>query len=88
MLFRSSAPSHERAINTLKSWRVTVDEMFFLGGIEKKRILQILRPHLFVDDQLTHLSMDLRDVPLVHIPFGVANVQPTRAPEPGGLWEE
>ena len=83
-----SAPSHERAINTLKSWRVTVDEMFFLGGIEKKRILQILRPHLFVDDQLTHLSMDLRDVPLVHIPFGVANVQPKPTPEPGGLWEE
>lgn len=70
-----SAPSHERAINTLKFWDVAVDEMFFLGGIEKKRILEILKPHLFVDDQITHLSMDLKDVPLVHIPFGIANIE-------------
>lgn len=68
-----NAPSHERAINTLKSWDVSVDEMFLLGGIDKKRILEILKPHLFIDDQISHLSMDLKDIPLVHIPFGIAN---------------
>lgn len=67
------APSHERAINTLKSWEIDVDEMFLLGGVEKKRILEILKPHLFMDDQLSHLSTDLVDIPLVHIPFGIAN---------------
>jgi len=68
-----NAPSHERAINTLKSWEIDVDEMFLLGGVDKKRILEILRPHLFMDDQLSHLSTELVDIPLVHIPFGVAN---------------
>ncbi|MDF9827649.1 5'-nucleotidase [Ereboglobus sp. PH5-10] len=68
-----NAPSHERAINTLKSWNVEVDEMFFLGGIEKKRILETLKPHIFFDDQLDHLDTRIKDIPLVHIPFGIAN---------------
>jgi len=68
-----NAPAHERAINTLKSWDVEVDEMFFLGGIEKKRILSILKPHLFIDDQLVHLDQSMEDVTLVHIPFGITN---------------
>lgn len=71
-----NAPSHERAINTLKNWGVTVDEMFLLGGIEKRRILDILKPHLFFDDQILHLDPTLENIPLVHIPFGIAN-QPT-----------
>jgi len=68
-----NAPAHERAINTLKSWEVDVDEMFFLGGIEKKRILNILKPHLFIDDQINHLDQTLENVALVHIPFGIMN---------------
>ncbi|MGG9972758.1 5'-nucleotidase [Ferruginibacter sp. SUN002] len=70
-----NAPSHERAINTLKDWGVTVDEMFLLGGIEKKRILEVLKPHLFFDDQITHLDPALENIPLVHIPFGIANIK-------------
>lgn len=68
-----NAPAHERAVNTLKSWDVSVDEMFFLGGIEKKRILSVLKPHLFIDDQKTHLDQTLENVALVHIPFGIIN---------------
>lgn len=68
-----NAPSHERAINTLRSWGVSVDDMFLLGGIEKKRVLEIIKPHLFLDDQLTHLDAKLENIPLVHIPFGVTN---------------
>ncbi len=68
-----NAPSHERAINTLRSWEVEVDEMFFLGGIEKKRILEVLKPHLFIDDQIKHLDESLHNIPLVHIPFGIIN---------------
>ncbi|UOO37440.1 5'-nucleotidase [Oscillospiraceae bacterium CM] len=68
-----NAPAHERAVNTLKYWDVNVDEMFFLGGIEKRRILEILKPHLFIDDQIFHLDESLSDIPLVHIPFGVIN---------------
>ena len=69
-----SAPAHERAINTLRKWGVEVDEMFLLGGIDKYRILEIMKPHLYFDDQMVHLNTAvMKNIPLVHIPFGVAN---------------
>lgn len=68
-----NSPSHERAINTLSSWGVTVDELFLMGGVEKSRILNVLKPHIYFDDQLVHLNKELTNIPLVHIPFGVAN---------------
>lgn len=70
-----SAPSHTRPINTLKSWDISVDDMFFLGGIEKKRIVETIKPHLFLDDQIIHLDTEMVDIPLVHIPFGIANTK-------------
>jgi 5'-nucleotidase len=66
------SPSHERVINTLKSWGVSVDQAFFLGGDKKSNILNILKPHIFFDDQMTHLT-DVENLAMVHIPFGVAN---------------
>ncbi|HEX7309499.1 5'-nucleotidase [Lentzea sp.] len=65
-----SAPAHERAINSLKAWGLTVNDAFFLGGLRKGPILDVLRPHIFFDDQRGHL---VETVPCVHIPFGVAN---------------
>jgi 5'-nucleotidase len=65
-----NAPSHERYVTTMKQWDLRVDETFFLGGIEKKRILEILKPHIYFDDQLSHLEAA---VPSVHVPFGIAN---------------
>ena len=59
-------------VTTLKSMNVDVDELFLLGGIEKSRILEIFRPHIFFDDQEVHLDQ-LHGIPAVHIPFGVAN---------------
>lgn len=67
-----NAPAHERVITTLKTWGVEVDEAFFLGGIDKSRILKIMRPHIFFDDQMLHLD-HLDKIPAVHIPFGIAN---------------
>lgn len=67
-----NAPSHERMINTLKSWGVDIDEAFFLGGIAKKRILEIVKPHMYFDDQSIHLE-NIDKIPLVHIPFGISN---------------
>ncbi len=68
-----NSPSHERAINTLKSWGVTVDELFLMGGVDKSRVLNVLKPHIYFDDQLTHLNPELSKIPLVHIPFGITN---------------
>ncbi|MBI5297941.1 MAG: 5'-nucleotidase [Chloroflexi bacterium] len=67
-----NAPAHLRAINTLKAWDVTVDDLFLLGGIEKRRILEIWEPHLFMDDQISHLDPELK-IPLVHVPFHTDN---------------
>ena len=68
-----NAPSHERALNTLKGWGVMTNDAFFLGGIEKGRVLEVLKPHIFFDDQSKHLTTAARVVPSVHIPFGVTN---------------
>lgn len=67
------APAHERVLTTLRSWGVDCDEAFFLGGMEKLRVLQVLKPHIFFDDQLSHLQAGQAAIPMVHIPFGVAN---------------
>lgn len=49
-----STPGHERAVRTLRSWGVRVDEAFFLGGVPKKEILAAFGAHIFFDDQRTH----------------------------------
>lgn len=43
-----------------------------MGGVEKVRLLNILKPHIFFDDQTSHLE-NIKDVAGVHIPFGIAN---------------
>lgn len=68
-----NAPSHERMINTLASAGIDADELFLLGGIEKKRVLDVLKPHIFFDDQIGHLEPAAASTPSVHIPFGIAN---------------
>lgn len=70
-----NAPAHERVITTLEDWGVSANEMFFLGGMEKDRILSKLKPHMFFDDQRSHLESKAGDIPMVHIPFGIANKQ-------------
>lgn len=69
-----NAPSHERVITTLEHWGVDANEVFFLGGMHKDRILNVLKPHMFFDDQRSHLESEAGDIPMVHIPFGVANL--------------
>ncbi|NIK09023.1 5'-nucleotidase [Xanthomonas arboricola] len=68
-----NAPSHERALKTLKSWGVMANDAFFLGGIEKGKVLGVLKPHIFFDDQSGHLTSASAVAPSVHIPFGVTN---------------
>lgn len=68
-----NAPAHERAVNSLRAWGVNVNDAFFLGGIEKSTVLQVLRPHIFFDDQQGHLDTAVEHIAGVHIPYGVAN---------------
>lgn len=68
-----NAPSHKRVINTMRSWGIHVNEAFFMGGVEKSRVISVLKPHMFFDDQKGHLDTVSHQFPSVHVPFGVAN---------------
>ncbi len=69
-----NAPFHERLINTMKHLGLKTDELFLTGGIEKKNILDIMKPQTFFDDQLGHLEPASENTPCVHIPFGIRNL--------------
>ncbi|WP_392972911.1 5'-nucleotidase [Streptomyces sp. LN245] len=68
-----NAPAHERPVRSLKDWGVAVNDAFFLGGIDKSTIMEVLKPHIFFDDQVGHLTGTARSTPSVHIPFGKIN---------------
>ena len=69
-----NAPAHERLINTLSGSGIDADELFLLGGIDKNLVLDVLKPHIFFDDQIRHLELASASIPSVHIPFGIANL--------------
>lgn len=64
-----NAPAEMRVIHTLRHWGVYVDEAFFLGGVEKTKILKAFRPHIFFDDQDVHLDRAASVVPSSKVPY-------------------
>ncbi|MGW7319712.1 5'-nucleotidase [Streptomyces sp. NPDC054865] len=70
------APAHERAVRSLKQWGLRVNDAFFLGGVDKAPVIGALDPHIFFDDQVSHLNGTAPATPSVHIPFGVVNAPP------------
>lgn len=68
-----NAPAHIRAINTLDAWGLRVNDAFFLGGWDKAPVLEILKPHIYFDDQMENLEAASALVPCVHVPFGIKN---------------
>ena len=68
-----SAPAHERAIQTLMSWNIAVDEAMFLGGLEKGAFLREFEPDFFFDDQTGHVTSAALHVPSGHVHSGIAN---------------
>jgi 5'-nucleotidase len=51
-----NAPAHERVVTTLRTLGITVDETFFLGGIEKAKVLKVLRRRLAHYSRMTATS--------------------------------
>ena len=68
-----SAPAHERAIQTLMSWNIAVDEAMFLGGLNKGGFLREFEPDFFFDDQTGHVTSAALHVPSGHVHSGIAN---------------
>jgi len=64
-----NAPAEMRVINTLRHWGVYVDELFFLGGMDKAKILRAFRPHIFFDDQDLHLDQISKAFPAGKVPY-------------------
>lgn len=62
-----SAPAHERAIRTLMSWDIAVDEAIFLGGLNKGPFLREFEPDFFFDDQTGHVRSAADHVPAGHV---------------------
>lgn len=62
-----SAPAHERAIRTLMSWQIDVDEAIFLGGLNKGPFLREFEPDFFFDDQTGHVRSAADHVPAGHV---------------------
>lgn len=71
-------PAHERVIRTLLAWDVHVDEAFFMGGVEKTKILEAFRPHIFFDDQDVHTGPASSVVPTAKVPNDVTTPRPRR----------
>ena len=67
------ALAHKRLAMTLSKWGIEFDYAFFMGGLSKKPVLNTLKPHLYFDDQAAHFD-GVDGVPLVHVPFGIANL--------------
>ena len=60
------APAHERVFHTLQAWKISVDQLFMMGGLSKAPILREVQPHIFFDDQRRHT-----DQAAAHVPTGL-----------------
>lgn len=68
-----AAPTHKRAILTLRAWGIRIDEALFLGGMDKAEFLRTFGADIFFDDQRHHCESASRHVATGHVPHGVAN---------------
>ena len=64
-----NAPAHERVVRTLMAWNVRIDEVFFLGGIEKSEVLKAFGANIFFDDQAVHTDPASKMVPAARVPY-------------------
>ncbi len=64
-----NSPADLRVIKTLRHWGVYVDEAFFLGGVDKSRVLKAFKPHIYFDDQDVHLIEASKLVPSGKVPY-------------------
>jgi 5'-nucleotidase len=69
-----SAPAHDRAVRTLMSWDIEVDEAMFLGGLEKGPFLRVFEPDFYFDDQLSHVQSAALAGPSGHVDAGIVNL--------------
>ena len=75
-----AAPAHYRVVNTLRSWGVTVDETYFLGGVDKAQVLEAFGAHIFFDDQRVHVESASALVPAAQVLWPDADLPAVEKP--------
>lgn len=70
---RGASSSGARALKTLLSWGLEINEAHFLAGAPKGPILEKIRPHIFFDDQMFHVkgAVEIGTV-ACHVPYGIS----------------
>jgi 5'-nucleotidase len=59
----------ERALKTLRHWGLQINESHFMAGAPKEEILKAINPHIFFDDQKSHIDGARRlGTPSGHVP--------------------
>ncbi|KAM4625052.1 cytosolic 5'-nucleotidase 1A-like [Polymixia lowei] len=67
---RGADNSGFRALNTLLSWGLEIDEALFLAAAPKGPMLEKIRPHIFFDDQMFHVEGALKlGTVACHVPY-------------------
>ena len=46
----------QRALQTLRSWGVQINELNFLSGRPKHSLIKVIKPHIFFDDSEVHIE--------------------------------
>jgi 5'-nucleotidase len=64
-----NSPAEMRVIKTLRHWGVYVNEIFFLGGVEKAAVVKAFKAHIFFDDQDLHLDPAAKFTPSGKVPY-------------------
>jgi 5'-nucleotidase len=64
-----NAPAEMRVIKTLRHWGIYVNEIFFLGGVEKTDVVKAFKAHIFFDDQDLHLDPAAKYIPSGKVPY-------------------
>lgn len=76
--------AHGRAVTTLRSWGLSLDEMIFAGGLPKGPLVRAFGADFFFDDTIDHVkSASDNNVPAGHVPFGEGGIASMKAAPEG-----
>lgn len=69
-----NSPAEERVLKTLRSWGVSLDAAYFLGGLAKDDVLKAFGAHIFFDDQEANLAPAARYTPCALVPYRTGSI--------------
>lgn len=75
-----NAPAESRVMHTLRSWKVRVDESFYLGGADKSKTLAAFAPDIFFDDQAIHCQRAACSVPTAQVASNLFTMSDSKTP--------